>query len=70
MDIEGGGLSEDRVRIQRQNVEIKGLLVRNVDGQNVERKNFEWDKKSNGKKRRLGQKIEVKKRRRGQNIIK
>ncbi len=43
-------------------------MVKNFDGQNVKRKNAEWDKIFNGKKRRLGQKI--KKSRLGQDVEK
>jgi hypothetical protein len=35
--------------------------VKNVNGQNVERKNAEWDTALNGKNNRLGQNIEDKK---------
>jgi hypothetical protein len=40
--------------------------VKNVDGQNIERKNAEWDKMPNGKKGRQGHKVEENKRQPGQ----
>ncbi len=47
-------------------------MVKNVDGQNIERNNAEWDKMLNGKKRRLGKKVKDKKQKTltGQNIEK
>jgi hypothetical protein len=47
--------------IHLQNVEVKiAEGKKKVDGQNVERKNAEWDETSDVKKHRLGQEVEKK----------